>query len=601
MGYELDPPQAALPPGLGPGAAPPGARPAAPPAPAPAASGYELDPKQRTWGEAASSAVSNLIPSAVNQIGQTVEGVGHMIKHPIDTGLNLGKLALSAMESQPLTAAPVKILKSLADMLPEGNPVNEYFKTMDAPKKALIDDYVKAYGGWDRVKETLATDPARIISDVATIASGGELALAKLPGVAGKIGKVAGAVANLDPAQAALKAVEGSAKLGAGLANAATGVGSGVMQESFRAGFRGGDFNDAFRAAKKGETNMEDVVQMARDGVQDMREKMYAQYRADEPKWKNSTAPVNFGKIDAAEKSVINSLQTKGGVQFSVGSSSFDQINKVMDVVNEWRKNPSLHNIEDLDLLKQRLWDEVDMRNAPKQVQRATQQMVNAIRDTIVAAAPPEYGKAMRAYHDMSTEIANIESALGVGKKAEVQTAMSKLQSLMRNNANTQYGFREQKLQSLESASDKVKTLRSALAGHAVNSWEPRGINRAIIGGGGVAGGIGAAAALGSFLPLAGSAAAVAASSPRLMGNLFQGAGRLAGGFGGVGALSRKMPGTAKALTEGARTAFSPLGYGAARATDRGTGEPFDIDKMPMPWAKGGKVERKLAFARYTS
>lgn len=123
----------------------------------------------------------------------------------------------------------------------------------------------------------------------------------------------------------------------------------------------------------------------------------------------------------------------------------------------------------------------------------------------------------MSEYSGASDTIKEIERALSLGNKAAADTSMRKLQSLMRNNANTNYGTRTNLARTLEQAGGQE--LMPALAGQAVNEWTPRGIQKATAGTGG------AGLALTGNLPAAAGLAAV--SSPRLVGEASYGAGQL--------------------------------------------------------------------------
>jgi hypothetical protein len=127
----------------------------------------------------------------------------------------------------------------------------------------------------------------------------------------------------------------------------------------------------------------------------------------------------------------------------------------------------------------------------------------------------------MKAYTEASEQITEIERALGAGKKASADTALRKLQSVMRNNANTNYGSRIDAVRAVEHASGA--DLMPALAGQALNSWTPRSLT-------------------GQGAGFATMGAAMAGSNPLMLGLLpFQspkavglgayGAGRVAGGI----------------------------------------------------------------------
>ena len=78
----------------------------------------------------------------------------------------------------------------------------------------------------------------------------------------------------------------------------------------------------------------------------------------------------------------------------------------------------------------------------------------------------------MKAYSDASDQIMEIERALSLGKKASVDTGMRKLQSLARNNVQTNYGNRLSLARELEDAGGV--SLLPSIARQARNSWTPR-------------------------------------------------------------------------------------------------------------------------------
>ena len=143
----------------------------------------------------------------------------------------------------------------------------------------------------------------------------------------------------------------------------------------------------------------------------------------------------------------------------------------------------------------------------------------------------------MKGYSESSDLIKEIERTLSLGDKASADTAMRKLQSLMRNNVNTNYGQRLSLAQELSNAGGK--DLMPALAGQAMNSLTPRGLQGA------------------SNVPTAylaygagGPALAVAdvlSSSPRVVGETAYKYGQMAGALNkGAEAVSSRVPMTAQ-------------------------------------------------------
>jgi hypothetical protein len=95
---------------------------------------------------------------------------------------------------------------------------------------------------------------------------------------------------------------------------------------------------------------------------------------------------------------------------------------------------------------------------------------------------------------------------------------MRKLQSLMRNNANTNYGNRLDLAGRLEASGGRE--IMPALAGQALNTWTPRGLQS-------LATSTPAALATYTIGGLPAVAANAALTSPRLSGEMFYQAGKL--------------------------------------------------------------------------
>jgi hypothetical protein len=170
-----------------------------------------------------------------------------------------------------------------------------------------------------------------------------------------------------------------------------------------------------------------------------------------------------------------------------------------------------------LDALKQQVGSVLEslpfeQRNA----RRAVQGIYDAVKREISDQAPT-YSKVMRDYSQASSQLSEIERTLIGGQRGTSDTAMRKLQSLMRNNANANYGYRDQLAQQMIQQGGNDFT--AALAGQALHSWTPRGIQRATAGGG-----TALLAGTGQFLP---AAALGAAASPRVLGEAAHLAGLL--------------------------------------------------------------------------
>ena len=305
-----------------------------------------------------------------------------------------------------------------------------------------------------------------------------------------------------------------------------TGAGEESIAQALRAGREG---NQAFLQNIRGDVSAMDVLDQAKDALANMRATRSQAYRqgiqstmpsaeimAGKPLPK-APPKLNFAPITGALDDVIESLKVKTptGSQFKIGSAELNKVEELQDVVKTWQKDPSLHTAEGLDALKQRLDALYPDSPMQKQVQRAVTAVRNTVKDTIVAQ-DKNYAKTMKAYEESLSLEREIERALSLNNRSAADTAIRKLQSLTRNNANTNYGYRMELARALQNQGGE--DLMPALAGQALSSFTPRGLA-----GQGAALGIGAGGAL-TVNPMA--LAALPLTSPRLVGMGAYGLGR---------------------------------------------------------------------------
>lgn len=486
------------------------------------------EPKRGLNLDLGAEALGNLVPSIGKQIGEVVGGIKNAVTHPIDTATTLGKLALTSMpHTEPLLHLAVTALAPHLDA-DQKKKLAGALGDLYGPKEALFNDYAEAYGDKDKFLKTIATDPARVLSDLATIATGGEAALARLPGVAGRVGTTGARVAqNLDPITAMTSVSGAGVRAIPHVLDAATNVGEGPMRQAFRSGVEGGQSGIDFRRAITGGVPPEELVDMARQGVGTMRQQMHAGYQAGKAQWAGPNQPqLGFNEITSAQQRAIDQIASGQGntLRFKVNNSDLRRINTLFDVIEQWRRDRASWTIEGLDDLKQRLRNEVDWRADKPSMHRAAQTIIEGVRRQLLQNAPPAYQQTMRAYTDASRELENIERSFSLGRNASAETSLRKLQSIMRNNANTNYGMRRNLGERLADAGGV--DIMPTIAGSALSSWAPRGIARGVI-----SGGIPATAAMmaghGVMSPATAvaGAAGLALTSPRMMGNTMYGAG----------------------------------------------------------------------------
>ncbi len=307
-----------------------------------------------------------------------------------------------------------------------------------------------------------------------------------------------------------------------------TGVGETPIAEAYKAGQAGGQASRAFLDAMRGDTPATDVVQKAKDAVSQLRQERSAAYQAGIGSTiKGDPTVLNFTPVDQAIRNVAGIGVYKGKVLSQGAEKVWSRIENVVD---DWRQsNPAdFHTAEGLDALKQKIGNlgyEEDLQSLTKPGSPGKiilDNVYNAVKGQIVQQAPG-YAKVMKDYMAASDEIRNIEGAMSLGNKANVDTSLRKLQSIMRNNVNTNYGARSAMGETLDAKAGG--TLMPELAGQAMSAKMPRGLGQLVASGEMLSAPI--AALTGNPAVAAGMVPLLAASSPRLVGEAAHALGRL--------------------------------------------------------------------------
>ena len=403
----------------------------------------------------------------------------------------------------------------------------------------------------------------------ASIASGGfSLGRPAATGILGKVGDLAtrtagGAITGasqaglIDPSQADEGLVVGgllpggvkaAGVIGSGLGKAAgttaanvlgaaTGTGAEAVTTAFNAGkAKAGEFLDNMR----GNVGFDEVVDMAKQAVSNLRASRQSQYRSGMVDIANDKTVLDFAPIDTAMQKIAGMGSYKG---VKINSKSAETVNELADIVSQWKSlDPAeYHTPEGLDALKQAIGEIRDSTQYGTPARVAADKVYHAVKLEITKQAPT-YSKVMADYSRASELISEVERSLSLGNKSAADTAVRKLQSLMRNNVQTSYGNRLDLARTLEEQGGK--SLLPAIAGQSMSSWMPRGMTGSIEKVG---------------IPLIGLSnptALLAApfTSPRLMGEALYGIGRAGGLLGNAGAAASGAakkaisPQTAKAL-----------------------------------------------------
>jgi hypothetical protein len=313
----------------------------------------------------------------------------------------------------------------------------------------------------------------------------------------------------------ALRAARAGVDVGRNIIGATTGVGEKALATAYESGKAGGTKSKMFRENMRGTAEMTDVLDDARANLEAMRQARSADYRANMANVRADKTVLDLAPIEQSVQNTINRFTFQGQAR---NPKVLDALNQVADEVNAWKQlDPArFHTPEGLDALKQRIGainESIPFES--RSARSAVSDVYGSVKRQIENQAP-EYSKAMKDYNEASDLLNEITRSLSQGQRSTADTAMRKLQSVMRNNVNTNYGTRVKLVEELERQGGLP--LMPALAGQALNDFMPRGIQRATsiptAGAAGITGGIPAAAATAMI------------SSPRLMGEAAYLAGR---------------------------------------------------------------------------
>lgn len=406
-----------------------------------------------------------------------------------------------------LRAAPViaKVAPTAADAVTKFAPAIEsggLTLGTNAPTNALTNILTRAAGGAvNGTASTALVEP----EDTAKGAAFG----AVLPGAV-KLAGAAGGLVN-QGAQGAIKHALGMS----------TGTGGAAVEAAFNAGKDGGT---SFLDNMRGNVPMTDVLDSAKQALTQMRLDRAAQYRNGMAGVSADKTIIDFSPIDKA----VSDLQSMGTYKGQViNKNASGVVDDIAGLVNQWKGlDPAeYHTPEGLDALKQAISDIRDTTQFGTAGRKAADTAYNAVKTEITNQAPT-YAKVMQDYSEASNTLSEVERALSLGNKAAADTSMRKLQSLMRNNVNTNYGNRLGLAQTLE---ENGADILPAVAGQSMSSWTPRGLAGLAASGAGVAGVLSHPLAL-AGLPL---------TSPRLVGEAAYGLGAAARGASNVGSAAQ--------------------------------------------------------------
>ena len=479
---------------------------------APQPKAVDVDPfapkKPMGYGQMLGQAVVNTPASA----GRMVSGLYEAVTNPVQTVSGLMDVAAGGLQNV--------LPKPVTDFINQFETNPEAAKRAVNTANAMGGMYKERYGTLEGIKNTIATDPVGVAGDLSTLLAGGAglargastiagpgRAGAAISGVADKL-STASNVTN--PINAMVKApgmaydlVGALTKQGLALK---TGVGAEPITQAVKAGREG---NTTVLANMREQVPITQVLDDAKTNLAQMNLDKQKDYRSGMVNIKSDKTVLDLSGVETALKNAENSTGFKqSGIPKD--AKAVEVLQKIRDKIDQWKKlDPAeYHTPEGLDYLKQSLWDDFGkLGKEEKTAYSVGKQVYDSVKNQISAQAP-EYSKVMKNYTEASDRIKEIERALNLGNTASADTAMRKLQSLMRNNVNTNYGQRLELAKQLEAMGGNE--IMPALAGQALSSKLPRGLQSATnIPSSYLAFGVGGPAL---------AAIDLAASSPRLVG-----------------------------------------------------------------------------------
>ena len=431
---------------------------------APQPKAVEFDPfapKKRSWMDVAGESFTNIPRSAA----ALATGAFEAITDPLQTARGMGQMIVGGTE---------KLM---------GEP---YFESDRAKavrmqgREALsaAGDYLKNRAGSEEaIKNTLATDPVGAAADLSLLLTGGGGLAARTPMLSRAAPVLKKAASMTDPINLAGKAIGKTYDLTGGLVKSGlgmkTGVGTEAIEQAVQSGRQG---NTTFLENMRGDVPMTNVLDDAQANLAQMNLNKQKDYRSGMVNIKNDKSILDFKGIDQSLQNAQSKVSYKGKI---IDKIAVETVEKMRAKIDDWKNSDpaEYHTPEGLDNLKQSLWEDFGkLGKDEKLAYSAGKQIYDSVK-TEISKQAPTYAKVMKEYSDASELTKEIERALSLGQNASADTAMRKLQSLMRNNVNTNYGQRLNLAQQLESAGGR--DLMPALAGQALSSKLPRGLQSA--------------------------------------------------------------------------------------------------------------------------
>jgi len=507
-------------------------------------------PKDMAWGDVASSAAQNIVPSA--------KAFGHALVTPFmqpkETAQALGQIG-TGLYSKARGALGYE--QKAEEKARDEAAVNQMGQLLK-----------ERYGTIEAAKRTFAEDPVGFLADVSTPLTGGGSLAARAPGILGKIGEATATVGRaVDPLSIAMQAPKIAAEATGKALALPSAIQSGASFKSLKeAREAGAASNPVFWEHYTGKAPPTAAVEAVEGAVDQIRKDASADY-IKRMKGLDAQRALPYDLVDNALNEARQIAYSKAGIP---NSPQLERTYAALEkIVNAQKSAGNIaHNLENFDELKKMLRSYgFDAAGYDPQSRKLATMVADAAKKTIISdemlpgtkipkyGAQPEYAKIMEGYGNALDDLGEMKYAF-----TNAKTTDKKLSNIVKGQAGGKKG------ELLERLAKINPDIPAMIAGQELSPWFPGGL-RGMITSGTL---YGASGALGGLAGLVhpGHIAHVALGSPRIAGGLQYGVGR-------VGSLPERTYRATSPAVEAARQA----------------GRAEDV-LGPQPQARGGRAHR---------
>lgn len=389
----------------------------------------EPDYSHMAWSEVGSRAIENLGPSVSNQAKNILTAV----THPVDTGnaiLTLGKGVAGKTGDA--------IVRAFGNEPKKWDDKEKSIAALDN----VLGHYKDTYGSVEGFKKGLATDPAAVGMDVASLAPVVGAGV-KAAGLGEKVANAASKTVSLvDPIQTSMRVAKTASsippKIVGAVAPVVQGAATGVPSALLKTARGIGESSDAtgraiYRKFLSGNGDVDQIADTASKAVAELKDKAVQQYLSDMGNYSKSTKQLPLDSLmdsTGAPQGVLKDLsdyvgQSGNTTRFprdrAIAQSAYDQ---VLDTITS--PYSSSRTFVDLDNLKRSLQDLAGSATNPSMMGK-----INAVADHLkqmIMSVAPEYEKTMSDFQKWSSELRDFKNTLGAGNdKLAATTKMSKI------------------------------------------------------------------------------------------------------------------------------------------------------------------------------